>query len=69
MGRLRLFEYAVILHPETDENGKYEGDSKLIKQDTIMASSEKAATFHIARDIEPGYANDYDRLEIAIRAF
>ena len=69
MGKLRLFEYAVILHPEKDDNGRYRGDSELIEMKCVMAVDEKAATFKIARSIDADYENDYDRLEIAIRAF
>jgi len=64
--KVKLFEYAVVLHPEEGEKGK----SDLIVDVTrVLASDQNAATLLAARAIPEEYVDDLTRVEVIVRPF
>lgn len=66
--KLRLFQYAVLLHPNVTTDGKYEEKTKIIKDlTTLLAKDEKEVGLVAARAIPEEYVSDLDRVEIQVR--
>lgn len=64
--KVKLFEYAVVLHPEEGEKGK----SELIVDVTrVLASDQSAATLLAARAIPEEHVDDLSRIEVIVRPF
>jgi len=65
---LRLFQYAILLHPDEDLDEKQK--TKILKDpSTILAGDDKQAAMRIAREIPEEHLDDLDRVEILIRPF
>jgi len=65
----RLYQYAILLHPTSEQKKKGEG-SKLIKEiTTILAPDDNAAILIAARDIPEEHMVYLDRVEVAVRPF
>lgn len=73
MARLQLFEYAVLLHPEMDSEGKQvnpeEDTIMLIEPTRALAVNAHSLAFKIARKIPKENENDFDRIEIITQDF
>lgn len=68
--KLRLFEYIVLLHPETDKDGKELGKTKLLKDvSRLLAKDEKQVGVLAAREIPEENVDHLDRVEIVVRPF
>lgn len=68
--RLRLFEYAMLLHPKTDKDGKDIGKTEFITfSNHILAKDEKQVGIIAAREIPKEHMDDLDRVEILVRPF
>ena len=68
--KLRLFEYAILLHPETDEDGKELGKTTLLKPlSSILAKDEKQVGVLAAREISEEHVEHLERVEIVVRPF
>lgn len=69
-GKARLFEYAVILHPEKDDDGEDIGSAKLIVEvDRVLAHDENEVAIRAARALPDDVMDDLKRVDIAIRPF
>lgn len=65
-----LFQYAVILDPPEDEDGKRSGPSELIVEPTtVLCADAEAAQLRAARAIPDEYADDLDRVRLVVRPF
>ncbi len=68
--KLRLFEYAVLLHPETDKDGKEVGKTVIVKElSRLLAKDEKQVGVLVAREIPSEHMEHLDRVEILVRPF
>lgn len=66
--KLRLFEYAVLLHPETKKEEK--NKTILVKQPAwLLAKDEKQVGMLAAREVPEKYLDQLDRVEIIVRPF
>jgi phosphohistidine swiveling domain-containing protein len=68
--KLKLFEYAVLLHPEEDKDGKVIGKTEVIKLPSVLlAKDEKQVGILVAREIPKEHIDTLDRVEIIVRPF
>lgn len=68
--KLRLFEYAVLLHPDTDKDGREIGKTEVLKKpSTLLAKDEKQVSILAAREIPSEHLDCLDRVEIVVRPF
>ena len=68
--KLKLFEYAMLLHPETDQEGKEKGKTILLKDLTrTLAKDDKQVGILAAREIPKEHLENLDRVEIIVRPF
>lgn len=68
--RLKLFEYAVLLHPKKNKKDEDEGDTVMIAdRKVILAKDDKMVAMRATREIDAKYENDLDRCEIIVRPF
>lgn len=67
---LKLFEYAVILQPLQDKNGKtVEEGQILVGVETVLAKDETQVQLLASRAIPEDQMNDLDRLQVVVRPF
>ena len=64
--RARLFQIAVICHPEEKSKAPAE---LVVPIETILAKDEKVAALMAARKIPESYNEKLDRVEVAVRPF
>lgn len=68
--KLKLFEYAVLLHPETDKEGKDIGKTEVLKAvSTVLAKDDKQVGVLAAREIPDAHVEHLERVEIVVRPF
>lgn len=68
--KLKLFEYAVLLHPETDKEGKESGKTTILKDlSRVLAKDDKQVGVIAAREIPNEHIDHLDRVEIVVRPF
>jgi hypothetical protein len=68
--KLKLFEYAMLLHPEEDKDGKMIGKTEMIKPPgVVLAKDDKQVGILAAREIPKEHMDDLDRVEIIVRPF
>lgn len=68
--KMKLFEYAMLLHPEVDRDGKTEGKTEVLKHpSTLLAQDEKQVGMLAAREIPDKHIDHLDRVEIIVRPF
>ncbi len=68
--KLRLFEYAMLLHPELDAEGKDKGKTVILKEMTcVLAKDDKQVGMLAAREIPAENMDHLDRVEIIVRPF
>lgn len=67
---MKLYEYAVVLHPKKKKESDPLLASRLIlSPQSVMAESIDHARMYAARDIPTEYAERLDEVEILIRPF
>ena len=69
--KLRLFQYAVVLHKTETKDGKttYVGAEVIVEPATILAKNEKEVVFKATRLVPEDKATDPDNVEIIVRPF
>lgn len=68
--KLKLFEYAVLLHPEADKDGKDIGKTILLKEPTrLLAKDEKQVGMLAAREVPAEHLEHLEQVEIVVRPF
>ena len=68
--KLALFEYAVLLHPETDKDGKPVGKSQILKEPTrLLAKDAQQVGMLAAREVPTEHLEHLERVEIVVRPF
>lgn len=67
---MKLFEYAMLLHPKADAEGKEEGKTVILKGvSCVLARDEKQVGILAAREIPSDHIEELDRVEIIVRPF
>ena len=73
MIRQRIFEYAVLYHPEEkrdkDGNVMRERSELLVDVTRVLASDEKEVATRAARALDEAYLDKLDLVEIVVRPF
>lgn len=66
--KLKLFEYAILLHPKDEKSDK---DKTVILREkrTLLAKDEKEVATRAAREIDEKHLDHLDRVEILVRPF
>ncbi len=68
--KLKLFEYAMLLHPEIDQEGKEKGKTEMLKSpSTALAKDDKQVGILAAREIPQEHLEHLERVEIIVRPF
>lgn len=69
--RMKLFEYAVLIHPGEVKDGEKQADKTLLIKGpaTVLAKDEKQAGTLVAREIPEDCIDKLDRVEVIIRPF
>ena len=65
----KLFEFAIIAHPTTEEEKDGKGTEILVKPEVIVAPDDRTANIIASRRIPESHLNRLDRVEIALRSF
>lgn len=68
--KLSLFEYAVLLHPEFDKDGKPQGKTEIIVHPTqLLAKDAQQVGMLAARAVPEAHIDHLDRVEVIVRPF
>lgn len=68
--KLKLFEYCMLVHPETDKDGKDIGKTQLLKEPTrLLAKDEQQVGMLAAREVPTEHLEHLERVEIIVRPF
>lgn len=68
--KLKLFEYVILLHPETDKDGKYVGKTTMVKEPVrVLAKDEQQVGMMAAREVPAEHMDSLERVEIVVRPF
>lgn len=67
----RLFQYAILLHPETKDKKETKEKTKLLSDgiQTILAQDEKQAAMLVARAIPEEHIDNLQNVEVVVRGF
>lgn len=66
---MKIFEYAVVLHPTDDDRKAGVVSRLLIDVKRVLARDQAAAFILASRDIPEEYLGSLDRVEVAVRPF
>lgn len=66
---MKLFQYAVILHPTEDEKKAGKSATLVLGVQTVLAQDQNAAVIQAARAIPQEQMDKLERLEVAVRPF
>lgn len=69
MVKIKLFQFAVILHPTQKEQEEGKNSELVVPIETVLAPDVNAATIRAGRAIPEEYLDRLDRLEVAVRPF
>lgn len=68
--KLKLFEFAILMHPELDKDGKEVGKTVFLKElCSMLAKDEKQVGIVAAKSIPEAHMDSLDRVEIVVRPF
>ena len=67
----KIYEYAVLYHPKSDDKNKRDDPSQIIVDvKRVVAADESAVAILAAREIPPDYLNGkLEQVEIVVRPF
>ncbi len=66
---MKLFQYAVILHPTEDEKKAGKSSTLILGVQTVLAQDQNAVVIQAARAIPQEQMDKLERLEVAVRPF
>lgn len=66
MGKLRIFQYAILIHPREKSGLK---SIMLDEPKTILALDDKQAAMLIARQIPEEHLDNLENIEVIVRPF
>lgn len=67
--QMKIFEYAVILHPTENERERGETSEIIVEPGTCLANDLSQATMMAGRAIPEEFMTKLDRVEVAVRPF
>jgi len=67
--KMRLFQYAVLWHPNEAEHKEGKKSKILVEPTIILATDQNGAQLTAAMDIPQEYKTSLDQIEIALRPF
>jgi hypothetical protein len=65
----KIYQYAVVWHPDEDQEKEGKKSEIIINPDYLLAKDERSALITLSRNIPEKYLDQLDQLEIAIRPF
>jgi len=68
-GKMKLYQYAVILHPTEDEKKAGVVSKVIVDVTTVLAPNDNGAAMLAGRAIPEEYLAKIDRIEVAVRPF
>lgn len=69
MAKQKLFEYAVLWHPNPKQEEEGKKSTILVAPTHVLASSDKSVSMSAAAKIPENYADELDQIEIVVRPF
>lgn len=70
MGKLKLFQAAVIWHPNMDDEAEQKLDSKLlIEPYVVLEKDEQTLAYKIVRKLDEKYLDQLNQIDIIVRPF
>ena len=66
---MKLFQFAVLLHPSEEEKKAGKQSQIIVEVRTVLAQDQNAAVIQAARQIPEEYMDRLSRLEVAVRPF
>ena len=69
MEKATLFQYAIIWHPDKEQEKKGEKSKIIIPPTTLLAKSEKIAQMMAIKAIHDDFAEQLEQIDIALRPF
>jgi hypothetical protein len=68
--KMKLFEYAILLHPKAGKDGQTTGKTTILtKPTTLLAKDEKQVGMLVARQIPEQYVDRLELIEVIVRPF
>ena len=65
----KLFQYAILWHPNSSQQEKGEVSKIIVEPTTILATEEKTVLMLASKEIPDKYNEKLDQIEIAVRSF
>ena len=69
MEKATLFQYAIIWHPDKEQEKKGEKSKVIVPPATILAKSQQVAQMIAIKAIPEEYAEQLEQVDIALRPF
>lgn len=69
MSKLKLFQYAILFHPNEKERKDGEKTKLLVEPKTILTTDQQSAGMEAVMDIPADYKGKLDQIEIALHPF
>jgi len=69
MTKGKLFEFAIIAHPTSEEEKAGKTTEIIVKPEVIVAPDDRTANIIASRKIPESHLGRLDRVEIALRPF
>ena len=69
MEKAKLFQYAILWHPNKDEEKAGKKTKLVVEPQTILAPSQQVAQMIAIKSIPDEYAEHFDQIDIALRPF
>jgi hypothetical protein len=70
MGKLRLFQAAVVWHPDPNNEEEEKMDSViLVEPYTVLEKDDKTLAYKLVRALDEKYINQMNQIELIIRPF
>jgi hypothetical protein len=69
MSKLKVFEYMVLLHPNTEQVKEGKKTEIIVELQRVLAADERMAGMQAIRAIPEKHAPNLDQIEVAVRAF
>jgi hypothetical protein len=69
MTNLKLYQFAILWHPNKEQKEKEAKTKLVVEPTTILASNDQVAQMMAVKQIPEEYSDQLDQIDIAIRPF
>jgi hypothetical protein len=70
MGKLRLFQAAIVWHPDPNKEEEEKMDSVvLVEPYTVLEKDDKTLAYKLVRTLDEKYIDQMNQIELIIRPF